>query len=95
MEKKRKIPIFHIEAGNRCFDERVPEEINRKIVDHISDINMTYSDYARLNLISEGIKNEKIIKIGSPLFEVYNEYNDLIEKSSILKKLKLKKKIFF
>jgi UDP-N-acetylglucosamine 2-epimerase len=93
--KKRKIPIFHIEAGNRCFDERVPEEINRKIVDHISDINMTYSDYAKLNLISEGIKNEKIIKIGSPLFEVYNEYDNSIEKSSILKKLKLKKKNFF
>jgi UDP-N-acetylglucosamine 2-epimerase len=73
--KKRKIPIFHIEAGNRCFDESVPEEINRKLVDHISDINMTYSSYASSNLKSEGIHQDRIIKIGSPLFEVYNFYS--------------------
>ena len=90
--KKRKIPIFHIEAGNRCFDESVPEEINRKIVDHISDINMTYSSYASSNLKSEGIHQDKIIKIGSPLFEVYNYYSSQIENSNILKKLKISNK---
>ncbi len=93
--KKRKIPVFHIEAGNRCFDERVPEEINRKIVDHISDINMTYSDYAKQNLLSEGIKQDKIIKIGSPLYEVYNYYNSQIEKSKILEKFNVRKNKFF
>ena len=87
--KKRKIPIFHIEAGNRCFDETVPEEINRKIVDHISDINMTYSSYASSNLRSEGIHQDRIIKIGSPLYEVYNYYSTQIDISNILKKLKL------
>ena len=87
--KKRKIPIFHIEAGNRCRDERVPEEVNRKIVDHISDINMTYSSYASENLILEGISKDKIIKVGSPLLEVCNFYNLKIEKSKILKKLNL------
>jgi UDP-N-acetylglucosamine 2-epimerase (non-hydrolysing) len=87
--KKRKIPIFHIEAGNRCFDESVPEEINRKIVDHISDINMTYSSYASSNLRSEGIHQDRIIKIGSPLYEVYNYYSTQIDISNILKKLKL------
>jgi len=87
--KKRKIPIFHIEAGNRCFDESVPEEINRKIVDHISDINMTYSSYASSNLRSEGIHQDRIIKIGSPLYEVYNYYSTQIDTSNILKKLKL------
>ena len=90
--KKRKIPIFHIEAGNRCFDESVPEEINRKIVDHISDINMTYSTYASSNLKSEGIHQDKIIKIGSPLYEVYNYYTSQIENSNILKKLKISNK---
>ena len=87
--KKRKIPIFHIEAGNRCFDESVPEEINRKIVDHISDINMTYSSYASSNLRSEGVHQDRIIKIGSPLYEVYNYYSTQIDISNILKKLKL------
>jgi UDP-N-acetylglucosamine 2-epimerase (non-hydrolysing) len=87
--KKRKIPIFHIEAGNRCFDESVPEEINRKIVDHISDINMTYSSYASSNLRSEGIHQDRIIKIGSPLYEVYNYYSPQIDNSNILKKLKI------
>jgi UDP-N-acetylglucosamine 2-epimerase (non-hydrolysing) len=86
--KKRKIPIFHIEAGNRCFDQSVPEEINRKIVDHISDINMTYSSYASSNLKLEGVHQDRIIKIGSPLFEVYNHYSDDIENSNVLNKLK-------
>ena len=90
--KKRKIPIFHIEAGNRCFDESVPEEINRKIVDHISDINMTYSSYASSNLKLEGIHQDRIIKIGSPLYEVYNHYSTHIENSNILKKLKISEK---
>ena len=89
--KKRKIPIFHIEAGNRCFDESVPEEINRKIVDHISDINMTYSSYASSNLKFEGMHQDRIIKIGSPLYEVYNHYSPQIENSNILKKLKISK----
>jgi UDP-N-acetylglucosamine 2-epimerase len=87
--KKRKIPIFHIEAGNRCFDESVPEEINRKIIDHISDINMTYSSYASSNLKLEGIHQDRIIKIGSPLYEVYNHYSEQIEDSNILNKLKI------
>ena len=72
--KRRKIPIFHFEAGNRCFDMRVPEEINRKIVDHISDLNIVYSSFAHKNLIEEGIPNNSIIKLGSPLFEVLNFY---------------------
>ncbi|MEM7927518.1 UDP-N-acetylglucosamine 2-epimerase, partial [Morganella morganii] len=72
--KRRKIPIFHMEAGNRCFDQRVPEETNRKIVDHTSDINLTYSTIARDYLISEGIPPDRIIKTGSPMFEVLNYY---------------------
>lgn len=90
--KKNKIPIFHMEAGNRCFDERVPEEINRKIVDHISDINLPYSDIARDCLLREGLSIDKIIKTGSPMFEVINFYKSKINKSQILKKLKLRKK---
>jgi UDP-N-acetyl-L-fucosamine synthase len=93
--KKRKIPIFHMEAGNRCFDQRVPEETNRKIVDHISDINMTYSSIAREYLISEGIKSDTIIKTGSPMYEVLNFYKSNILKSNILKKLNLKKGKYF
>jgi UDP-N-acetylglucosamine 2-epimerase (non-hydrolysing) len=92
--KKRKIPIFHVEAGNRCFDQRVPEEVNRKIVDHIADINLTYSSYASENLILEGISKDKIIKIGSPLYEVYQEYSNEIEKSKILEKINIKKNNF-
>jgi UDP-N-acetylglucosamine 2-epimerase (non-hydrolysing) len=92
--KRKKIPIFHIEAGNRCFDERVPEEINRKIVDHIADINLTYSTYATQNLLREGLSQERIIKIGSPLYEVYNDNYFKIEKSKICKKLNIKKKEF-
>lgn len=93
--KKRKIPIFHMEAGNRCFDQRVPEETNRKIVDHISDVNLTYSDIAREYLLNEGFPADRIIKTGSPIFEVLNSYSDEIEKSKILEKLKLKKEEYF
>ncbi len=87
--KKKKIPIFHLEAGNRCFDMRVPEETNRKIVDHISDINLTYSDIAREHLIQEGIKSDRVIKVGSPMFEVLNKHELKIKNSNILKTLKL------
>tara|TARA_Y100000816_G_scaffold292611_1_gene289081 strand:- start:5770 stop:6897 length:1128 start_codon:yes stop_codon:yes gene_type:complete len=93
--KKRKIPIFHMEAGNRCFDQRVPEETNRKIVDHISDINLTYSSIAREYLISEGLPAENIIKVGSPMREVIENNIEKITGSSILKKLKLEKNNFF
>ena len=93
--KRRKIPIFHIEAGNRCFDQRVPEEINRKIVDHVSDINLTYSSIARNYLLSEGLPPDQIIKIGSPMFEVLNYYLPQIKKSKIISKLKLKKERYF
>jgi UDP-N-acetylglucosamine 2-epimerase (non-hydrolysing) len=90
--KKRNIPIFHIEAGNRCYDQRVPEEINRVLVDKISDINLVYSDVAKQNLIKENFDLDKIIKIGSPLFEVFKENQAQIENSNILKKLNLTKK---
>ena len=93
--KKRKIPIFHMEAGNRCFDQRVPEETNRKIVDHISDINLPYSDIARQYLLNEGISADRIIKTGSPMFEVLNYYKSRINKSNILEKLHLKKDNYF
>jgi UDP-N-acetylglucosamine 2-epimerase (non-hydrolysing) len=89
--KKRKIPIFHMEAGNRCFDERVPEETNRKIVDHISDINLTYSDIAREYLLKEGLPADRIIKTGSPMFEVLSFYHKNISTSKVLEKLSLKK----
>ena len=95
LAKRKKIPIFHLEAGNRCFDERVPEEINRKIVDHISDINLTYSSIAREHLIREGIKSDRIIKIGSPMKEVLNAYSKKIAKSTILNKFGLKKEKYF
>jgi len=87
--KKRKIPIFHMEAGNRCFDQRVPEESNRKIVDHLSDINMPYSSHAREYLLREGIPADRIIKTGSPMHEVLDYYRKDIEKSSVLSRLKL------
>jgi UDP-N-acetyl-L-fucosamine synthase len=93
--KKRKIPIFHMEAGNRCFDQRVPEETNRKIVDHIADINLTYSDIAREYLLKEGIPSDRIIKTGSPMFEVLNYYLNSIKSSKILDKLKIKKDQYF
>lgn len=87
--KKRHIPIFHMEAGNRCFDQRVPEESNRKIVDHTADINLTYSDIAREYLLSEGLRPDRIIKTGSPMFEVLMQYLPKIEGSTILEKLDL------
>ena len=93
--KKRKIPIFHMEAGNRCYDQRVPEETNRKIVDHISDVNLTYSDIAREYLLKEGLPADRLIKTGSPIFEVIEKYKHKIESSNILKKLKLKKEQYF
>lgn len=93
--KKRHIPIFHMEAGNRCFDQRVPEETNRKIVDHISDINLTYSDIAREYLLREGLSADRIIKTGSPMFEVLNHYLSAIHSSDVLKRLGLEKEQFF
>ncbi len=93
--KKRHIPIFHMEAGNRCFDQRVPEETNRKIVDHISDINLTYSDIAREYLLAEGLPADRIIKTGSPMFEVLTEYLPKIKKSLILSNLNLEKGKYF
>jgi UDP-N-acetylglucosamine 2-epimerase (non-hydrolysing) len=93
--KRRKIPCFHMEAGNRCFDFRVPEEINRRIVDHTADINMTYSSIARQYLINEGINPETIIKTGSPLYEVISFYNKKIISSDILSQLSLQKNKYF
>ncbi len=93
--KKRHIPIFHMEAGNRCFDQRVPEETNRKIVDHVSDINLTYSDIAREYLLREGLPADRIIKTGSPMFEVLNHYLPTIELSDVLKRLGLEEGKFF
>lgn len=87
--KKRKIPIFHMEAGNRCFDQRVPEETNRKIVDHLSDINLTYSDIAREYLLREGLSPDRVIKTGSPMFEVLTHYATKIKNSDILTRLNL------
>jgi UDP-N-acetylglucosamine 2-epimerase (non-hydrolysing) len=93
--KKRHIPIFHMEAGNRCFDQRVPEETNRKIVDHISDINLTYSDIAREYLLREGLPADRIIKTGSPMFEVLNHYLPEIKSSTILSQLNLEENKYF
>jgi UDP-N-acetylglucosamine 2-epimerase (non-hydrolysing) len=93
--KKRHIPIFHMEAGNRCFDQRVPEETNRKIVDHISDINLTYSDIAREYLLREGLSADRIIKTGSPMFEVLSHYLPFINKSNILESLGIEKNKYF
>lgn len=93
--KRRKVPIFHMEAGNRCFDMRVPEEINRRIVDHTADINLTYSDIARDYLLREGLPPDLVIKTGSPMFEVLNHYRVGIEGSDILERLNLKEGQFF
>jgi len=93
--KKRQIPIFHMEAGNRCFDQRVPEETNRKIVDHISDINLTYSDIAREYLLREGLPADRIIKTGSPMFEVIHSHFEEIISSLVLDSLQLKKGEYF
>ncbi len=93
--KRRKIPTFHMEAGNRCFDMRVPEEINRRIVDHTADINMSYSTIARDYLVAEGLPPDRIIKTGSPMFEVLNYYREGIEASTVLERLNLKEGQFF
>lgn len=93
--KKRQIPIFHMEAGNRCFDQRVPEETNRKIVDHTSDINLTYSDIAREYLLREGLPADRIIKTGSPMFEVLHHYLPQIKKSDVLSRLNLEEGKYF
>ncbi len=93
--KKRHIPVFHMEAGNRCFDQRVPEETNRKIVDHIADINLTYSDIAREYLLREGLPADRIIKTGSPMFEVLNHYMPKIQASDVLERMGLEKGKYF
>ncbi|MCW6033891.1 non-hydrolyzing UDP-N-acetylglucosamine 2-epimerase [Pantoea sp. JK] len=93
--KRRKIPIFHMEAGNRCFDQRVPEETNRRIVDHTADVNLTYSDIAREYLLAEGLPADRVIKTGSPMFEVLNHYMQQIDASNVLKRLDLEKNKFF
>lgn len=93
--KRRQIPIFHMEAGNRCFDQRVPEEINRKIVDHLSDINMPLTEHARKHLISEGIPSDRIIKTGSCMKEILDYYNKDISKSKVINDLKLKTNNYF
>jgi UDP-N-acetylglucosamine 2-epimerase (non-hydrolysing) len=93
--KRLKIPVFHMEAGNRCFDERVPEEINRRIVDHISDINLPYSDIAREYLLGEGIAPDRIVKTGSPMYEVITYYRPKIDASNVLKRLGLTKNQYF
>jgi UDP-N-acetylglucosamine 2-epimerase (non-hydrolysing) len=93
--KKRHIPIFHMEAGNRCFDQRVPEESNRKIVDHISDINLTYSNIAREYLLREGFASDRIIKTGSPMYEVLDFYREKILKSTVVNQLNLREGKYF
>jgi UDP-N-acetyl-L-fucosamine synthase len=93
--KRRKIPVFHMEAGNRCFDERVPEEINRKIVDHISDINLPYSDISREYLLREGIAPDRVIKTGSPMYEVLMHYRPKIDRSDALARLGLTEDAYF
>jgi len=93
--KRRKVPVFHMEAGNRCFDQRVPEEINRKIIDHISDINMPYSSIAREYLLREGVPPDRVIKTGSPMYEVLHYYMPRVAKSSILDQMQLKPEDYF
>ncbi|PTT32518.1 UDP-N-acetylglucosamine 2-epimerase (non-hydrolyzing) [Chryseobacterium sp. HMWF028] len=93
--KKRQIPIFHMEAGNRCFDQRVPEETNRKIVDHTADVNLTYSDIAREYLLREGLPADRIIKTGSPMYEVLNHYLPQIQSSDVLNRLNLEEGKYF
>ncbi|MGA2363181.1 MAG: UDP-N-acetylglucosamine 2-epimerase (non-hydrolyzing) [Candidatus Aminicenantales bacterium] len=93
--KRRKVPVFHMEAGNRCFDERVPEEINRRVVDHIADINLPYSDISREYLLREGLPPDRIIKTGSPMYEVIHYYEPKIERSDVLTRLSLETEKYF
>jgi UDP-N-acetylglucosamine 2-epimerase (non-hydrolysing) len=93
--KRRKIPIFHMEAGNRCFDQRVPEEINRKVIDHISDINLTYTEHARRYLLAEGLRPEMVIKTGSPMKEILDYHKEKIAASDVLNRLELKNQQYF
>ena len=93
--KRRGIPVFHMEAGNRCYDDRVPEEVNRRIIDHTSDILMPYTERSRANLIREGIPHERIFVTGNPILEVINHYSDRIGGSDILERLKIEKNRFF
>jgi len=93
--KRRKIPVFHFEAGNRCFDQRVPEELNRKVLDHLSDINFPLTEHARRYLIAEGVKPETIIKIGSPMQEIINFHREAITQSDILQRLGLQPRAYF
>ncbi|MDD3960111.1 MAG: UDP-N-acetyl glucosamine 2-epimerase, partial [Oscillospiraceae bacterium] len=93
--KRKRIAVFHMEAGNRCFDQRVPEETNRKIVDHISDINLTYSDISREYLLREGLSPDRVIKTGSPMFEVLRSQEEAIARSDILTRLSLQERQYF
>lgn len=93
--KRHRVPVFHMEAGNRCFDERVPEEINRRIVDHLADINMPYSSISREYLLREGLSPDRVIKTGSPMFEVIDHYRPKIERSDILTRMKLEPRGFY
>ena len=93
--KRRKVPIFHMEAGNRCFDQRVPEEINRRIIDHTADVNLTYSSIAREYLLSEGLSPDMVIKIGSPMNEVLKYYEPQIDASDILERLDLVQESYY
>ena len=93
--KRRKVPVFHMEAGNRCFDQRVPEEINRRIVDHVADINLTYSDIAREYLLREGLPPDRVIKTGSPMYEVLETHRVAIEQSDVLQRLNVRADEFF
>lgn len=93
--KRRRVPIFHMEAGNRCFDQRVPEETNRRIVDHVADVNLTYSDIAREYLLAENLPPDRVIKTGSPMFEVLTYYADRIDASDVLARLGLQEREYF
>ena len=93
--KRRKIPVFHMEAGNRCFDQRVPEEINRRIVDHISDVNLPYSSISREYLLREGLPPDRVIKTGSPMYEVLNHYLPKIQAATVLADLGLRQGAYF
>lgn len=93
--KRHQVPVFHLEAGNRCFDERVPEEINRRLIDHMSDVNLVYTEHARRYLLQEGLRGELVIKVGSPMQEIYNQHMPSIEQSTILKHLNLSTQKYF